>query len=71
MPGLIGEKPRLHIESLVVRFAMQEVMERVPTSSLTIEDARSAARVAWLHIEMSFQGRPRVIGDRTHRRPVG
>ncbi|WP_104126644.1 hypothetical protein [Cryobacterium sp. Y57] len=48
-------KPRAPVESLVVQLAMLEVIERVLTSSLTIEDARSAARNARLRIGLSFQ----------------
>lgn len=45
-PGRIfGQgKFRVPVESLALQIALQEVIERVPTSRLSIEDARSAAR---------------------------
>jgi hypothetical protein len=39
-------KPRVPVESLIVWIALEEVIERVPTSRLTIEDLRRAARAA-------------------------
>lgn len=50
---------------------MQEVIDRLRTGCLTIEDARSATRVAGLHIAISFQVGPGAGVDRIHRRPVG
>ena len=64
-------KPRVPVESMVVQFAMQEVIGRMPTNRLTVEDARSAARVAKLRLAMSFQARPDALGDPIHRPPVG
>ena len=53
-------KPRASTDSLVVQLAMEEVMERIPPSSLTIEDTRNAARFARLRIVAPFQPRPDV-----------
>jgi hypothetical protein len=39
-------KPRRLVESLVVQRALREIIERVPTSLLTIEDIRSIGRIA-------------------------
>ena len=64
-------KPRAPVDSLVAMLAMQEVLEDVPTSLLTIEDAWSAARLAGLRIPISFQGRRSPLEDLTHReRPL-
>ncbi|SDK35810.1 hypothetical protein SAMN05216282_10597 [Cryobacterium psychrotolerans] len=60
-------KPHVPIESMVVRLAMLEIIERMPTDRLTVEDARNAARVAKLHIEMAFQVRPAAVINRIHR----
>ena len=46
--------PRVPVKSMIVALAMQEVIERVPTSRLTIEDTRSA-RLAILRIDMPHQ----------------
>ncbi|GEP26454.1 hypothetical protein CLE01_10520 [Cryobacterium levicorallinum] len=64
-------KPRASVESLVVQLAMEEVIERVPTSSLTIEDARTAARVARLRVSISDQARLNAGVDRIQRQPFG
>ncbi|TFB88272.1 hypothetical protein E3O44_06290 [Cryobacterium algoricola] len=62
-------RPRVPIESLIVRLATQEVMERVPTNRLTIEDARNAARAAKLQVEMVFEPNLGATEDRIQRRP--
>ena len=64
-------KPRVPVESLVVQLAMQEVIGRVPTNRLTIDDARSVARVAKQRVAMSFQARPDAVDERIHRPSVG
>jgi len=61
-------RPRARVETLVVQLAMQDVLERVPTWGLTIEDARTAIRVAEQHISTSFLARPDVPDVRIHRR---
>lgn len=43
-------KPRVPVESLVARLAALEIYERVPTSRLTVADARNAAGLAERHI---------------------
>ncbi|TFC15215.1 hypothetical protein E3O19_08785 [Cryobacterium algoritolerans] len=63
-------KPQVPVDSLVVQLAMQEVIERTPTSSLTVAEVRSAARIARLRIEVPFQARPDAVVDRIRRRPV-
>jgi hypothetical protein len=64
-------KPRLPFDLLVVQLALQEVLERLPTSTLTIEDARNAARAARLRLGKSFEDRPDAVAVRSHRWPVG
>jgi hypothetical protein len=64
-------KPRVSIESLVVQIALQEVIERVPKSRLSIEDARSAARVAKAHVVLASEAPSYPIQHQVHRRPVG
>jgi len=64
-------KPRVPVESLVVQLAMQEVIGRVPTNRLTIEDARNVARVAKQRVAMSFQARADAVDERIHRPSVG
>jgi hypothetical protein len=64
-------KPHATVETLVVQLVMQEVIERVPTSSLTIEDARSAARVATLRSTAFFRDRQGGAADWIHRLPMG
>ncbi|TFB71521.1 hypothetical protein E3O06_11790 [Cryobacterium glaciale] len=64
-------KPRVSVESLVVQRAMEEVIERMPTSSLTIEDGRSATRAAKIRIAASRQALPDTAHDRIRRRAVG
>ncbi|GEP28588.1 hypothetical protein CLE01_31860 [Cryobacterium levicorallinum] len=61
-------KPRAPIDSLVAMLAMQEVLGEVPTSLLTIEDARSAARIVGLRISMSRTTRPNLVDNLVHRR---
>ena len=63
-------KQRASVESFVVQLAMQEVIERMPTSSLTIEDARSAARFARQRIAAPFQTGPGATDDPIHRQSV-
>jgi hypothetical protein len=63
-------KPRKSVESLVVRLAMQEVIERVPTSRLTVTDARTAARVAKLRISLLVEGGPGANDNRSIRRDL-
>ena len=61
--------PRVPAESLVVQLALQDVIERVPTSKLTKADARSAVRIAGLHIATTLESRDLV--DRSgHRRAL-
>ncbi|SEN21406.1 hypothetical protein [Cryobacterium luteum] len=64
-------KPRVPVESLVVQLAMQEVFGRVPTNRLTIDDARSVARVAKQHVAMSFQAPADAVDERIHRPSAG
>ncbi|WP_104177055.1 hypothetical protein [Cryobacterium sp. Y50] len=64
-------KPRASVEKLVVQLAMQEVVERVPTGLLTIEDAHSAARVATLRSGVVFRSGQGGAVDRSHRPPLG
>lgn len=64
-------KPRMPVESMVVRVAMQEMMERMPTNRLTAEDAQSVARIAMLRIAVSYEPHSGAVGDRAQRRPLG
>ncbi|WP_105036528.1 hypothetical protein [Cryobacterium aureum] len=64
-------KPRVPVESLVVQLAMQEVIGRVPTNRLTIDNARSVARVAKQRVAMSCQARADAVDERIHRPSVG
>ncbi|TFC34895.1 hypothetical protein [Cryobacterium sp. TMT2-14] len=64
-------KPRVPVESMVVQFAMQEVIERMPTNRLTVEDAWTAARIAQLHIATSFEARPDTVDNPIHRPSIG
>ncbi|TFD65147.1 hypothetical protein [Cryobacterium ruanii] len=57
-------KPREVVESLVVRLAIQEVGQRVPTGSLSIADVGNAARIARLHLVTSSQARRNAGDDR-------
>jgi hypothetical protein len=61
--------PRAPLELLVAQIAMQEVVTRVPTSRLTIDEARSAARIASLHTVTSVESRLFAIEDRVQRPP--
>ena len=63
-------KPRVSIESLVVQIALQEMIERVPTNRLTIEDARSAARAARARVVLSPEARSDPTRDQVRRRQV-
>jgi hypothetical protein len=63
-------KPRVSVESLVVHIALQEVIERVPTSRLSTEDARSAARAARARIVLPPEARSDPPQDQIRRRPV-
>ena len=63
-------KPRAPLESLIVRVAMQEVIERVPTRLLTMESARNAARIVSFRIATVVVNHPTTIEDRIHRRPI-
>ena len=49
-----GKPPEL-AEVLVVQLAMNEILPQVPTSSLTREDARNAARAASLRVALTLQ----------------
>ncbi|TFD08212.1 hypothetical protein [Cryobacterium sp. TMT1-66-1] len=64
-------KTREPVESLAVQQSMQEVIERVRTSSLTIEDFRSAARAASLRSAALFKDRQDRAADRIRRLPGG
>ncbi|TFD68170.1 hypothetical protein [Cryobacterium gelidum] len=61
--------PRVSAESLVVQRALQDVIERVPTSRLTTADARTAVRIAGLHIATSLESRD-VVDQSVHRRAL-
>ncbi|MDJ0324229.1 hypothetical protein QMG61_10675 [Cryobacterium sp. PH31-AA6] len=59
-------KSRLSSESLAVQLAMKVVLERMPTTLLTIEDARSAARVANMRSAISFHEGLDSVDGRIH-----
>lgn len=61
-------KQTLTVESLVVRLAMQEVLERVLVSQLTAADAATVARVAKLRIALLVEGHPGTNDYRSLRR---
>ena len=61
--------PRVPAESLVVKLALQDVIERVPTSRLTKADARTAARIAGPHVGTSLESRD-VVAQSVHRRAL-
>ena len=61
--------PWVPAESVVVQLALQDVMERVPTSRLTKADARTTARIAGLHIATSLESRD-VVDQSVHRRAL-
>jgi len=63
-------KPRVPVDLLVVQLAMQQVVERVPTSRLTIEDAGSIARLAALHTAISVTCSRDAVRDGVPRRPL-
>ena len=62
-------KPRVPAESLVVQLALQDVIERVPTSRLTKADARTAVRIAGLYIATSLESRD-VVDQSVPRRAL-
>ncbi|MET4639575.1 hypothetical protein [Mycetocola sp. 2940] len=64
------KKPRVSVESLVVQIALQEVIERVPTSRLSTEDARSAARAARARIVLPPEARSDPTQNQFGRRQV-
>ena len=64
-------RPRVPVGSLVAQLVTQEFIERLPTSSLTIDDARNAARIAGLHIATSLETRRDVVDDQVHQRSIG
>lgn len=65
-------KPRLPLESLAVQIALQEVVPHVPTSMLTVEDVRSAARVAKARVVIPVQVRlDPPAAPQAFRRPLG
>ena len=64
-------KPSVPAESLVVKIALHEIMEQTPKYSLTIEDARVAARVAKLRLAVSPEPCRSVGEDKDHRRLLG
>jgi hypothetical protein len=63
-------KPRVSVDSLLVRLAMEEVFERVPTSRLTFADARTAADLAKLRIVLPIAAHPSANDDRALRRSI-
>ncbi|TFC29122.1 hypothetical protein E3O25_05560 [Cryobacterium sp. TMT1-3] len=63
--------PSLPGEALIAQFAMHEVIERAPRNSLTLEDARAAARLVRLHIAVSKGSRRAVIDEQERRRSLG
>jgi hypothetical protein len=63
--------PGAQVDTLVVHLALHEVIGGLPTNSLTIQDARSAARVARLLLAPSFQALPDGVGDPIRRSSVG
>lgn len=64
-------KPRAAVDSLAVQIALQEVLERVPTSRLSIEDVRSAARGAKARVVLPAEAETVPTKSEVHRRPVG
>lgn len=63
-------KPRAPVDSLAVQIALREVLERVPTSRLSIVDIRSVARGAKARVVLSTEAGPGAKRE-VHRRPVG
>ncbi|TFD54669.1 hypothetical protein E3T46_00720 [Cryobacterium sp. Hh11] len=63
-------KPPASVRSQITYFAMQEIVERVPTNLLTVEDVRNAARIAILRISLPFPP-PNAKDVPVHRRPLG
>ncbi|WP_140425748.1 hypothetical protein [Cryobacterium sp. N19] len=61
--------PRVPVNSVAVQLALQDVIERVPTSRLTKADARTAARIAGLHIATSLEPRD-AVGQSVHLREL-
>jgi hypothetical protein len=64
-------KARVPVESMAVQIALQEVIERVPTSRLSIEDVRSAARAARARVVLPTEAGSGPTKHQVHRRPVG
>ena len=64
-------KPRAPVDLLVVQLAMKEVVKRMPTNRLTVEDARRAVRVASVRISMTVQPGVNATYEQSHRRPFG
>ena len=65
-----GKPPEL-AEMIVVQLAMNEILPQVPTSSLTREDARNAARAASLRVALTLQYPAEVSGpERVRRSPT-
>ncbi|MET0714335.1 MAG: hypothetical protein ABWY57_05430 [Mycetocola sp.] len=64
-------KPRVSHESMVVQIALQEVLERVPASRLTVEDARSAARAVRSRALTPIEGGSDATKQQIHRRSLG
>ena len=63
--------PRAPIESLIVHLAFQDVIERLPTNTLTANDARNAARIATMRLAASSQGQQEAAVERNNRRSFG
>jgi hypothetical protein len=63
-------KPRVSDESLIAQVALHEVIESMQTSRLTVEDARTAARIAKLRVEMPIESRPKAVSNPIQRRSV-
>ncbi|TFD63733.1 hypothetical protein [Cryobacterium sp. Hb1] len=61
---------RVPIESLVVRLALQNVVQRVPTDRLTADVARDAARIAKLYVAAPSHSTEAPVDDRAKRRSL-
>ncbi|TFD19203.1 hypothetical protein [Cryobacterium sp. TMS1-13-1] len=64
-------RPSVPTESLVMKIALHEIMERTPRNGLTIEDARVAARIARLQLAVSIESRRCVVEEKYHQRSLG
>jgi hypothetical protein len=64
-------KPKISVESLAVQIALQEVSERITTSQLSIEDARSAARAVRARVVLPVEAFPSPPNPMHDRPPVG